>query len=125
MLKDYVPAVYVDKVYYDLNFDDGCGNGFCFPCDANGNLLPGINEAAYQNYLFCMQHPERFARFKKVDRHASRERIPAHGVCDCGEEIELYDQYLAACECPRCGRWYNLFGQELLPPTEWENENEW
>lgn len=119
MLKNYVPENHVDCVYYDLNFDDGRGNGFGFPCDEHGNLSPDINEAARQNCLFCMQHPERFARFNKVERHVYQDVIPAHGVCACGKEIELYNQYLGACSCPNCGRWYNLFGQELTPPSEW------
>ncbi len=45
---------------------------------------------------------------------------PAVGRCECGAEVELRNQYMGACECSGCGRWYNLFGQELLPPEQWE-----
>ena len=38
------------------------------------------------------------------------------------ETVYLYDRYRAACQCPKCGRWYNLFGQELLPPEMWEED---
>ena len=47
---------------------------------------------------------------------------PAHGTCICGEEVSLWDQYYGACECPKCGRWYNLFGQELVAPEHWETD---
>lgn len=48
-----------------------------------------------------------------------RERPCAIGECKCGAEVPLMDQYMGACECPGCGQWYNLSGQELLPPEEW------
>jgi hypothetical protein len=31
----------------------------------------------------------------------------------------LEDQYYAACQCPKCGQWYNIYGQHLRPPEEW------
>ena len=39
--------------------------------------------------------------------------------CRCGKDIQLFNQYLGASECPYCGQWHNLFGQELLPPDQW------
>jgi hypothetical protein len=29
---------------------------------------------------------------------------------------------MGANECPHCGQWYNVFGQELLPPDQWEED---
>ena len=41
--------------------------------------------------------------------------------CDAnGNLLELWDQYYGACRCPKCGKWYNLFGQSLLSPDYWE-----
>ena len=55
--------------------------------------------------------------FRRVEKHTYTEY--ARAICECGKEIELYAQYMGACECPHCGRWHNLFGQELLPPEQW------
>lgn len=120
MLKNYTPAGHSTVVSYELAFDDGRNNGFGFPCDENGKLLEGLTPEAIANYNRCKEHPERFERFNKIVRHEHRVRDNAHGTCSCGEEIELWDQYMGACECPKCGQWYNLFGQELLPPENWE-----
>lgn len=51
--------------------------------------------------------------------------IPAIAKCDCGEEFPLENQYLGACECPGCGQWYNLFGQELNDPSTWSEGGDW
>lgn len=125
MLRDFKNATFETRYYYELCFDDGTNNGFCFPCDAEGNLLPGLSDCAIRNYNFCMEHPERFKRWNKVIKNSQRVKINASGICSCGEHIELQDQYMSACECPKCGRWYNLFGQELNPPKTWENGDDW
>lgn len=93
-------------------------------CDKDGNLLEGEeqNQAAYKNYSYCIEHPERFVRFNKVVPQKFRVLDNAHGTCSCGAEIELYNQYLGACECPKCGQWYNLFGQEITNPVYWDEE---
>lgn len=51
--------------------------------------------------------------------------IPATGVCKCGNRITLQNEYMGACECPYCGRWYNLFGQELNHPDTWRYGDDW
>lgn len=126
MLRNYTPAEYRTAVDYELVFDDGHNNGFGFPCDRDGKLLESMeqNPAAHENYQFCLNHPERFERFNQVVKHERRVRDNAHGTCICGNELELYDQYLGACQCEKCGRWYNLFGQELLPPDQWKKDTE-
>lgn len=122
MLKNYTPSQRRTEVRYDLVFDDWRGNGFWFPCDMDGNLLNRTNEAAMENYKWCLEHPEKFARFNKVVKQEYTVRDNAHGTCSCGNEVELYNAYDGACECEKCGKWYNLFGQELLPPTDWEED---
>lgn len=123
MLKNYTPAEYRTVTEYELVFDDGHNNGFGFPCDSTGKLLEGLNPAAYENRLRCMMHPEQFVRFNKVIRHDRRVKDFAHGTCSCGNEVELIDHYLGACQCGKCGKWYNLFGQELLPPDQWGGDS--
>ena len=125
MLRNYKSATYETQHYYELCFDDGHNNGFGFPCDAEGKLLPDLPSAAVENYNFCMAHPEKFDRWNKVVKHSERVRINATGTCICGETFELWNQYMGACECPKCGRWYNLYGQELNPPETWEDGDDW
>lgn len=120
MIQNYVPAQYEITDHYEVVFDDGHNNGFGFPCNEKGELLPGLTLEAVANYKFCLENPNRFERFNKVIHRKHRSRTAPHGTCRCGKEIELYDHYCGACQCPHCGQWYNLFGQELLPPSEWE-----
>lgn len=124
MLKNYTPPEYKTQVEYELVFDDGHNNGYGFPCDKEGQLLETEeqNPVAHENYRYCLAHPEEFERFNKVIARRYRVRENANGTCICGAEAELYNQYLGACECPKCGQWYNMFGQELLKPEFWEEE---
>ena len=121
MLKDMTRGEWKTQVWYELAFDDGHGSGFAFPCDADGKVTE-LPPDAVKNYEFCLAHPERFARYGVVDQIRQRYREPDTGVCFCGERIELHNEYHGACACPNCGRWYNLFGQELRPPEQWEED---
>lgn len=120
MLNNITRGEYETTVWYELCFDDGRYNGFGFPCDEQGNVPEDMNPAAKENYAWCLEHPERFYRFNKVDRHEQTFRNPDHGTCHCGATVYLQNEYMGACQCERCGQWYNLSGQELLPPDQWE-----
>ena len=120
MLKNYTPITYYTITEYEIVFDDGRNNGFGFPCDEHGNLLDNLTDAAIDNYKWCLDHPEKFTRFNELIERKCRTYDNAHGTCDCGNEVELYNEYCGACQCEKCGQWYNLFGQKLLPPTMWE-----
>ena len=117
MINNYTPAEWKEDIIYELVFLDRDNNGFTFPCSSDGE--PILNPAAKKNYDFCMAHPEKFVIYNKVVGYKQRYKENAHGTCHCGEQIELYDEYLGACQCPKCGQWYNLFGQELEPPSQW------
>jgi hypothetical protein len=127
MIENYKRGEYVTRISYEQVFDDSRGNGFAFPCDKEGNLYRNLTEAAYRNWRWCIVHPEKFSRYGKVVSYKHSWREPNTGTCHCGQEIELVNEYMGACECPKCGQWYNLFGQELRPVREWfedENSNE-
>lgn len=124
VIQEYKPAEDVTVTKRELVFDDGRGTGFAFACDTNGQLLPDACDAAVENYKFCMSHPKNFKRWNKIVTMSCVYREPASGRCACGEHIELIDIYRGACDCPYCGRWYNLFGQEILPPEKWEDETD-
>ena len=121
MIKNYVPSQYHTEERYELVFDDGRNNGFGFPCDKEGNLLPNDNPCAIDNYHYCLENSDIFERFNEVVTYRYRVKENAHGTCHCGREIELFDQYCGACECD-CGQWYNLFGEEILSPSEWQED---
>lgn len=127
MINNFKRGEIVEEIYHTLVFDDGCGNGFSFPCHKNGKMIvdDNTNPAAIDNYHWCLEHPERFQRFNKVIEHCYTYRENNTGTCHCGEEIELYNEYLGACECPKCGRWYNLWGQELNNPDTWSSGDDW
>jgi len=124
MLTNIVDSEWKEHAWHELAFDDGRGNGFAFPCDELGNVPEDLNPAARENLDYCRQHPEKFARFAEVVTIRQQYRDPAHGRCECGREVYLQNQYYGACSC-ECGRWYNLFGQELTPPSEWEPDYEY
>ena len=132
MLKNIVEPEWKLNVFHELCFDDGHNNGFGFPCDAAGNPMPDLPEPAKKNLAYCLAHPEKFVRFNEVVRYEQDYREPGHGTCGCGQEVMLVNHYMGACQCPNCGQWYNLFGQELKSPHEWDDgdphsyeEEEW
>lgn len=120
MIRNYKQGAWETQVDFTVEFDLDDYGGFSFPCDANGT--PVLNPEARENYEYCMKHPEKFQAWNVVRKHKWSWKNPATGDCICGEHIELIDEYEGACECPKCGRWYNLFGQELIHPKYWEED---
>ncbi len=41
-------------------------------------------------------------------------------ICECGERVDMTSNYN---ECPKCGKTYNAFGQELAPIEEWDEND--
>lgn len=126
MIKDFQPAYTVEEEVYSLLFYVDRTGGYGFPCDKDGKLLPGTNEVAKRNYEEALKHPERYPyAFNEVEKRTVRNRHPATGVCKCGERIELFNDYMGARECPNCGQWWNLFGQELNDVSTWRHGEDW
>lgn len=77
-----------------------------FPCDWDGNPV-GLTEEAEKNFEYCVSHPQVMKdEGVCVEKRISRE--PAVIRCDCGGKLKLFG--MAKC---RCGRTYNVFGQEI------------
>ena len=102
----------------DFNFVDAFRGGFSFPCDKEGNVFPFNSEAAEANYNSCINGNYnvipggvRIRKWSYIE--------PAIGKCHCGRQVPLEDHYCGACAC-ECGQWYNMSGQELIPPQHWE-----
>ena len=124
MLKNMVERQTKELVEFSIEFTDAEGSGYTFPCDSAGNVQLD-NDAARENYQFALAHPEKFpVQFNEFTRRTRTYTENAHGTCVCGEEVELYDQYKGACQCPKCKRWYNLFGQRLIDPQYWEDDGD-
>lgn len=122
MLKNYDRGEWKTEYWFEIAYEREDGSGFVFPCDECGNPLPDMNPAALENLEWCRNHADEFAVAGEVVRRKHSYREPASGTCSCGNRVELYDMYMGACPCEKCGRWYNLFGQELLPPEQWEDD---
>lgn len=110
----------VEKVRYSREFTRvgwERGDGYVFPCSKNGELNKDDKyyETWKKNYDYCVEHPDEY-----IDEGITSEKWeytePAVGLCSCGNEVELVNQYMGACQCGKCGQWYNLFGQELVDP---------
>ena len=98
------------------------GCDFAFPCDFSGDVyLWHADRALRDNYQFCLNNPHLFhSPYVQVNTHHWTE--PAIGECICGTHIILSGEYYGATQCPTCGRWYNIYGQSLKPPKQWEND---
>lgn len=82
-----------------------------------------MNDGALKNYNWCLEHPEKFTSDSgHIVKHEQNYTESAIGRCVCGTEFPLEDQYMGACQCPKCKQWYNLFGQSLIDPEYWEDD---
>ena len=94
-----------------------------YDCDKDGNILKDkINPCAYNNYLKDIANPNLKHCINKYSQSYTENALFR---CDCGEEFELYNQYLGATECPNCHQWYNLFSQHLNNPETWRDGGDW
>lgn len=110
--------VFVKRNFLAFYCEDG--NGFVFDLDEHMKPILGTEDLK-KNYEYCMAHPEEFeTAWNDIMHEKYSYTEPAVGVCSCGEQITLDGDFDGAIQCPKCGQWYNLFGQELLPPDQWE-----
>ena len=127
MIKDYQPSYPEEIVEYRLIFYKDRSGGLAFPCDEHGNVDKSkLFEPAVRNLEYALQNPQDFPyAYNKIDKIVRTVRNPATGICHCGNRIELFNEYLGGCECPYCGQWWNLFGQELKPVERWSEGDDW
>ena len=88
--------------------------------------------ASKQNGAFCLYvkssvqipqlqtHKDEFEIAGEVKKISWRYKEYNSGICHCGKRIDLFNQYQGACECPYCGQWWNIWGQELKDVSEWK-----
>ena len=106
----------------NFHYVDEPGAGFSFPCDTQGNLLPGLSPAALSNYDTCLRLAEaaRMVDEGVVDEVQSHYEPPVIQCLRCQSEVTLADAWLSTCS--HCGSDYNGSGQLLAPRHLWGEE---
>lgn len=116
---------YIEKCDYSRDFTnkDFPDSGWTFPCEADGTLKSDLTATAIKNCKACFNNPDYID--EGVVKHEWGYYEPAILKCDCGEEIEMENQYMGAFECPKCSQWYNIYGQHLNNPSTWREGSDW
>ena len=120
IIKERKPETIIDR-YIEFKYKDDPNAGFVFPAKADGE--PDFNKMcpeAVANYRSCLMDGRLTEPEFIVDK---RQYInPAVGKCSCGAEVILDSDYAGAVRC-ECGKWYNIYGQELRDPKYWEEDD--
>ena len=119
IIKERTPETIVDYTieFFYKNDPDA---GFCFP--ANKDETPAFEKMCTEakvNYERCLTDVRLTGPEFTVNKRTYIN--PAVGKCICGVEVVLECDHSGAVRCD-CGRWYNLFGQELRDPKYWEED---
>ena len=110
---------------YHLVYEDRQGNGYSFPCDKQGNIL--WEECSYpetvKKSLAVAKAKKWNGKNGEIVTIVSRNR---YGICPrCGHRVYFggsgWAAYMGMTVCD-CGQWYNVFGQALNPPEDWEED---
>ena len=119
IIKERTPVT-VSDYYIEFKYKDDPEAGFWFP--ANKDHTPAFDKMtldAVANYKSCLTDDRLTKAEFTINTMTCTE--PAVGKCGCGAEVVLdpTGSYLGAVRCD-CGKWYNIFGQELKYPKYWE-----
>ncbi len=111
--------VHVERWTHDFLDKQDPNFGYTFPVDDRGEYIIEYPEMQ-SNLDFVLSHLDQVIDEGIEDRGFDCVE-PAVGICSCGEEVVLEDQYQGACSCGKCGQWYNIFGQSLMDPEYWDD----
>ena len=121
IIKERLPETIIDR-YIEFLYKDDKNAGFMFPALPNGEPdFDHMPKEAKANYEKCLTDDRLEAPEFIKDEHTYMN--PAVGLCSCGKEVVLDGGYQGAVQCD-CGKWYNLFGQELRDPEYWERDDD-
>lgn len=121
IIKERTPVT-TTEYYIDFYYSDDSDSGFCFLANKDGTpALDKMCEEAKVNYEHCLVDDRLVGPLFR--RETSTYMDPAVGKCSCGAEVVLDADYAGAVRC-ECGRWYNLFGQELRDPKYWDRDDD-
>lgn len=122
IIRERTPEVIIDR-YIEFLYKDDPNAGFMFPALPNGEVdFDHMSQEAKDNYSTCLSDERLTEPEFIVDKRTYAN--PAVGKCICGREVVLECDYAGVLKCD-CGRWYNLFGQELRDPRYWEEDYEY
>jgi hypothetical protein len=120
ILKERTPEV-IREYTLEFRWKDDPDAGFSFP--AKTNELPDFEKMtpeAKANYERCLTDERILGPEFEVREWTYIN--PAVGKCSCGAEVILDSDYAGAVRC-ECGKWYNVYGQELRDPEYWEEDD--
>ena len=121
IIKERTPET-ITECFIEFKYKDDPDAGFCFPAVAPGvPNFSSMTPEAKANYEACLTDNRLTEAEFKVEKHTYIN--PAVGQCSCGAEVVLECDHAGAVMC-ECGKWYNLFGQELRDPKYWEEDYE-
>lgn len=119
VIKERTPET-ITEYYIEFWYKDDPNSGFSFPATKNGEPdFEHMCEDAKANYKKCLTDDRLTEAEFTVETRTFVN--PAVGKCICGREVILDADFMGAVQCD-CGRWYNLFGQELRDPKYWEED---
>lgn len=119
IIKERTPEEIVDR-YIEFLYKDDLNAGFMFPALPNGEVdFDHMTREAKDNYITCLSDDRLTKPEFKVEKRIYMN--PAVGQCVCGREVILDCGYEGAVQC-ECGKWYNLFGQSLIDPKYWHED---
>lgn len=121
IIKERTPET-ITEYYLEFKYKDDPEAGFCFPATHLGDPdFDHMSDEAIANYQACLT--DKRLTEEEFTKHKWTYMNPALGICSCGRDVVLECDHAGAVRC-ECGRWYNLFGQELRDPKYWEEDDE-
>ena len=121
IIKERTPETIVEY-HLEWYYDETRDAGFSFPTNSNYEVdLEKMTPEGRANYERCLNDKSLIGPIK--DRYEHTYINPAVGKCSCGREVILDSDYAGAVRC-ECGKWYNVYGQELRDPKYWEEDEE-
>ena len=107
-----------DAEYYIFyEWAEQLDSGFMFPCNQDGVInFNDMSKTALDRYEKC-ESGEYEVVYRGLQRMVNRYWEPAIGECSCGNEVVLESNTNM---CEHCGSYYNMGGQQLRDPRDWE-----
>lgn len=119
IVRERTPEI-ITEYYLEFKHKDDPEAGFCFPATHLGDPdFDRMSDEAIANYQACLT--DKRLTEEEFTRHKWTYMNPAIGICSCGRDVVLECDHAGAVRC-ECGKWYNLFGQELKDPEYWEED---
>lgn len=113
-LKILIPARFHEDTVYHLEFfpKGSFVSTYSFECDKDGNVYTSkMCEGGLKNLAMLLESDEYESIVKKYTHEYKDYEVVS---CECGKVFSLWKfSYGSTIRCPKCGKLYNLFGQEL------------